>query len=48
MPNEKNAPRKDGQVEDLPQKQISTDDAEQVKGGMGIANTKPTQKIASL
>ena len=33
MADEKKSPRKDGQVEDLPQKKISKDDAEQVKGG---------------
>ena len=33
MADEKNAPKKDGKVQDLPQKKISKDDAEQVKGG---------------
>lgn len=34
MPNDKNAPRKDGQVEDLPQRKVSKNEGEQVKGGM--------------
>ena len=35
MADQKNSPpKKDGKVQDLPQKKISKDDAEQVKGGM--------------
>ena len=35
MADQKNTPpKKDGKVQDLPQKKISKDDAEQVKGGM--------------
>ena len=43
MADEKKSPRKDGQVQDLPQKKISKDDAERVKGGaMG------TEKLSSF
>ena len=33
MADEKNSPKKDGQVQDLAQKKVAKEDAERVKGG---------------
>lgn len=45
MANEKKAPKKDRQVKDLPEKKLSNDDAERVKGGESH-DTVPTESLS--